>query len=204
MCTAFVVDSRPRQTLGRYGENEVRYEQLLVSAGHCATVGDEFRFETKAYRHRYEFGGKEYGFWVGAGTAYAQLVGFSSGPRGYDVGVWRFWTHVPYPTLQVKRRYVAIPGELLLVIGYPSKVLQAYIAPFVRYESDGVLSIGRVGQKGMSGSPVLNKEGKVVGVAVAMKVKNPYACFLGVCERLPEYYAEPIDRVFGIVKLEDR
>jgi hypothetical protein len=92
-----------------------------------------------------------------------------------------------------------VPGEPLLVIGYSSRALHAYVAPFVGYTSEGQMAVAHVANRGMSGSPVLNSNGEVVGVLVALKVKSVLACALGRCEREPKYYAETIDRAVGLV-----
>lgn len=182
-CTAFVVRSRSTLVILRYyGLMEV-WDNLLISAGHC--WGDNLSFRPHLKQNKYD----------------VQLVARSLRPLGFDILIGRFYSLVGFPVFRLAPEYKVAVGESLTVVGYGGGVLQSYVAPFLRYDLDGDLVVGRVGQFGFSGSPVLNLADEVVGVAYAMGVKDVLTCqLLGICIREPFFFAEPIANVLRLLR----
>ena len=194
-CTAFLVKSEllhPRNP--RYWKDSDSFRNIFVSAGHCRR--EEMVFETNPKK----IAVGAFTFWLPQLTYRAFPIAYSSLPLGYDILVGEFRSDWGYPVLPLAFGYIPEAGEQLRIVGYGGKVLQSYTAPFIGYEN-GMLAIGRVGQKGFSGSPVLNWEGKVIAIAVAMKVEISEPCrYFGECVRLPTYYAIPIDILKGVIQ----
>jgi hypothetical protein len=199
LCTAFVVASERVTQAGPYGYRwEPVWENLAVSAGHCFDPEMQFRSNrTPASGPP----GRE--AWYPAETFPARVVAVSRPPLGWDLMVVAFYSYWQLPALRIASEPPE-RGEILLMVGYGGGVLGAVSGRFLGTDGDGSLMVGARGVAGYSGGPVMRADGAVVGVAAAVKLKEPRPaihCALGACEFDQVYYAVPVSRLEGLVRL---
>lgn len=185
LCTAFVVQSIPRQVPYRLGGSTTVYENWLATAGHC--------------------NGSRLVFQQGTRTYDARVIGFSTaGADSFDVMVAAFVTDKPAPTLEPAFGEYPQAGDPLMLIGYGSRALMMRVGPLVGYDDRGRMEIHSYASRGNSGGPVLIPgTRRAVGIGIETTIDKPagtslFYCMLAGCAPKPPYVAAHIDRLKGI------
>ena len=199
LCTGFVAHKFEKTyALSRYGftgSTIVADAYYVFTAGHCAKDNKRFEFAPADSRQTRWFG--------------LNVVAMVVGGPGYDFAVLEAvespYTTKKYPTLDLDFGYEARLGDKVLAVGYGRKALYPRVNTVLGVGEDGQIVIDGYASQGNSGGPVILLEtGKVIGLMTHTTIDvrvSPTMCDLVGCGVKPPYYATPIARLKGTVKM---
>jgi hypothetical protein len=137
------------------------------------------------------------GQWTRAERFTVTVMVFSFMPhlpaRDYLIGI--FWSSHQMPTLNIEWGEPRL-GEKLLTMGYPRSTLRSVVGQYIGRNEHGHMVINAIGQFGMSGSPIINERGRVVGIMTALRALYLYPMRI---KRIPPMFGTPISLIRKIL-----
>jgi len=183
------------------------WEIIVVTAGHCIGPAVDTVFTGEKFPRlslRFPYAGN-------VEIKRVQIRGYSSG-LDLDIAVLSVLSSERIPGLDISP-YIPEKGEEVYVLTLDERLKNPVVkfydrvvvsGKFIGIETDfgsGDLVVDGVVDSGYSGSPLLNKQGNVIGIVVRRKVKDPLRCQIyGDCVSLSPFYSVPIKRIFPLYR----